>query len=142
MPYHALHNSLFFINFSTICQSSLCMQASYHKTLLMLKQSSQYLNDCMKRRKIQHCNGKVFIFSLFICRAAFMCGREPNFELPEEEKRELSKFKWDEFLAMTRQAITRKSNLSMNNYLFQISSSSNFNSCRQFFCRTQEEAQS
>ncbi|ESW12658.1 hypothetical protein PHAVU_008G131500 [Phaseolus vulgaris] len=41
-------------------------------------------------------------------RAAFMCGREPNFELPEEEKRELSKFKWDEFLAMTRQAITRK----------------------------------
>ncbi|QCE11478.1 AP2-like ethylene-responsive transcription factor [Vigna unguiculata] len=43
-------------------------------------------------------------------RAAFMCGREPNFELLEEEKRELSKFKWDEFLAMTRQAITRKSN--------------------------------
>jgi len=41
-----------------------------------------------------------------------MCGREPNFELLEEEKRELSKFKWDEFLAMTRQAITRKSNLS------------------------------
>ncbi|KAK7395431.1 hypothetical protein VNO78_15989 [Psophocarpus tetragonolobus] len=41
-------------------------------------------------------------------RAAFMCGREPNFELPEEEKCELSKFKWDEFLAMTRQAITRK----------------------------------
>ncbi|XP_006586224.1 ethylene-responsive transcription factor-like protein At4g13040 isoform X3 [Glycine soja] len=41
-------------------------------------------------------------------RAAFMCGREPNFELPEEEKRDLSKFKWDEFLAMTRQAITRK----------------------------------
>ncbi|KAG2404810.1 Ethylene-responsive transcription factor-like protein [Vigna angularis] len=41
-------------------------------------------------------------------RAAFMCGREPNFELPEEEKRELSKFKWDDFLAMTRQAITRK----------------------------------
>lgn len=42
-----------------------------------------------------------------------MCGREPNFELPEDEKRELSKFKWDEFLAMTRQAITRKSNLSL-----------------------------
>ncbi|XP_057437106.1 ethylene-responsive transcription factor-like protein At4g13040 isoform X2 [Lotus japonicus] len=41
-------------------------------------------------------------------RAAFMCGREPNFELPEEEKRELHKFKWDEFLAVTRQAITRK----------------------------------
>ncbi|KAL1359595.1 ethylene-responsive transcription factor-like protein At4g13040 isoform X2 [Arachis stenosperma] len=41
-------------------------------------------------------------------RAAFMCGREPNFELPEEEKRELRKFKWEEFLALTRQAITRK----------------------------------
>ncbi|RDX66746.1 Ethylene-responsive transcription factor-like protein, partial [Mucuna pruriens] len=42
-------------------------------------------------------------------RAAFMCGREPNFELPEEEKRELCKYKWEEFLAMTRQAITSKS---------------------------------
>lgn len=51
--------------------------------------------------------------SLFIFRAAFMCGREPNFELPEEEKRELRKFKWDEFLAETRHAITRKSNLSL-----------------------------
>lgn len=43
-----------------------------------------------------------------------MCGREPNFELPEEEKLELRKFKWEEFLSMTRQAITRKSNLSLN----------------------------
>jgi hypothetical protein len=43
-----------------------------------------------------------------------MCGREPNFELPEEEKQELRKFKWDDFLAMTRQAITRKSNLSLS----------------------------
>uniref|UniRef100_A0A5B6YSW1 AP2/ERF domain-containing protein n=1 Tax=Davidia involucrata TaxID=16924 RepID=A0A5B6YSW1_DAVIN len=41
-------------------------------------------------------------------RAAFMCGREPNFELSEEEKQELRKFKWDEFLAMTRSAITNK----------------------------------
>ncbi|KAI4354312.1 hypothetical protein L6164_003185 [Bauhinia variegata] len=41
-------------------------------------------------------------------RAAFMCGREPNFELSKEEKQELTKFKWDEFLAMTRQAITSK----------------------------------
>ncbi|GMP90329.1 hypothetical protein CsSME_00041506 [Camellia sinensis var. sinensis] len=40
--------------------------------------------------------------------AAFMCGREPNFELSEEEKQELRKFKWDEFLAMTRSAITNK----------------------------------
>ncbi|XP_041994172.1 ethylene-responsive transcription factor-like protein At4g13040 isoform X1 [Salvia splendens] len=34
-------------------------------------------------------------------RAAFMCGREPNFELSEEEKQELGKFNWDEFLAIT-----------------------------------------
>lgn len=42
-----------------------------------------------------------------------MCGREPNFELPEEEKDELRQFKWEEFLAMTRHAITNKSNLSV-----------------------------
>ncbi|KAI3461848.1 hypothetical protein Pfo_018511 [Paulownia fortunei] len=41
-------------------------------------------------------------------RAAFMCGREPNFELTEEEKQELRKYKWDEFLAITRSAITNK----------------------------------
>ncbi|KAK1295392.1 Ethylene-responsive transcription factor-like protein [Acorus calamus] len=41
-------------------------------------------------------------------RAAFMCGREPNFELPEEEKRELSQFNWDDFLNITRSAITSK----------------------------------
>lgn len=41
-------------------------------------------------------------------RAAFMCGREPNFELPEAEKQELRKFNWDEFLAMTRHAITNR----------------------------------
>ncbi|GMI76188.1 hypothetical protein HRI_001288100 [Hibiscus trionum] len=41
-------------------------------------------------------------------RAAFMCGREPNFELSEEEKKELSRFKWDEFLAYTRRSITNK----------------------------------
>ncbi|KAL6208979.1 hypothetical protein ACLB2K_019922 [Fragaria x ananassa] len=41
-------------------------------------------------------------------RAAFMCGREPNFELPEEEKQELMKFKWDEFLAVTRHSINNK----------------------------------
>lgn len=41
-------------------------------------------------------------------RAAFMCGREPNFELSEEEKQELRKFNWDEFLTMTRRAITNK----------------------------------
>ncbi|XP_039021435.1 ethylene-responsive transcription factor-like protein At4g13040 isoform X2 [Hibiscus syriacus] len=41
-------------------------------------------------------------------RAAFMCGREPNFELSSEEKQELSRFKWDEFLAYTRHSITNK----------------------------------
>ncbi|XP_043703492.1 ethylene-responsive transcription factor-like protein At4g13040 [Telopea speciosissima] len=41
-------------------------------------------------------------------RAAFMCGREPNFELPEEEKQELRQFNWDEFLSYTRSAITSK----------------------------------
>ncbi|KAI4365760.1 hypothetical protein MLD38_021719 [Melastoma candidum] len=41
-------------------------------------------------------------------RAAFMCGREPNFELAEDEKRQLRKLNWDEFLAMTRNTITNK----------------------------------
>ncbi|KAH6824620.1 Integrase-type DNA-binding superfamily protein [Perilla frutescens var. hirtella] len=41
-------------------------------------------------------------------RAAFMCGREPNFDISEEEKQELRKFNWDEFLAVTRSAITNK----------------------------------
>ncbi|KAG0492817.1 hypothetical protein HPP92_006215 [Vanilla planifolia] len=44
-------------------------------------------------------------------RAAFMCGREPNFELTEDEKLELSQYKWEEFLAKTRNAITNKKNL-------------------------------
>lgn len=38
-----------------------------------------------------------------------MCGREPNFELSEEEKKELRKLNWEEFLAMIRHAITHKS---------------------------------
>ncbi|XP_071698396.1 ethylene-responsive transcription factor-like protein At4g13040 isoform X2 [Rutidosis leptorrhynchoides] len=41
-------------------------------------------------------------------RAAFLCGREPNFELTVEEKDELSKLTWDEFLIMTRDAINNK----------------------------------
>lgn len=47
-------------------------------------------------------------------RAAFMCGREPNFELSEEEKQELRKFKWDEFLAITRSAINNKKHKRRN----------------------------
>lgn len=41
-------------------------------------------------------------------RAAFMCGREPNFELPEEEKQELRELHWEQFLALTRRAINNK----------------------------------
>ncbi|KAD3068483.1 hypothetical protein E3N88_36363 [Mikania micrantha] len=43
-------------------------------------------------------------------RAAFMCGREPNFDLTVKEKEELSKLSWEEFLAMTRSAINCKKN--------------------------------
>jgi len=43
-----------------------------------------------------------------MCRAAFMCGREPNFELSEEEKQELRKYTWEDFLAVTRNTITSK----------------------------------
>jgi hypothetical protein len=38
-----------------------------------------------------------------------MCGREPNFELSEEDKRELQGFQWDEFLELTRKSILNKS---------------------------------
>lgn len=38
-----------------------------------------------------------------------MCGREPNFELSDAEKHELRKLKWEDFLAVTRSAITNKS---------------------------------
>ncbi|KAL1826173.1 hypothetical protein DCAR_0314360 [Daucus carota subsp. sativus] len=41
-------------------------------------------------------------------RAAFMCGREPNFELSEEDKKELRKLNWEEFLSLTRSAIASK----------------------------------
>ncbi|GMH25844.1 hypothetical protein Nepgr_027687 [Nepenthes gracilis] len=41
-------------------------------------------------------------------RAAFMCGREPNFELSDAEKKELKTCNWDEFLSTTRRSITSK----------------------------------
>ncbi|KAJ7559627.1 hypothetical protein O6H91_04G094200 [Diphasiastrum complanatum] len=41
-------------------------------------------------------------------RAAYMCGREPNFELSEEEKQELQSVQWEEFLALTRKEIANK----------------------------------
>ncbi|KAF2590423.1 hypothetical protein F2Q70_00039173 [Brassica cretica] len=44
-------------------------------------------------------------------RAAFMCGREPNFELSEEDKRDLKQQSWEGFLACTRRKITNKSML-------------------------------
>ncbi|KAM0947062.1 putative transcription factor AP2-EREBP family [Dioscorea sansibarensis] len=41
-------------------------------------------------------------------RAAYICGRQPNLELSKEEKQELSKYKWDEFLEMTKRSIASK----------------------------------
>lgn len=41
-------------------------------------------------------------------RAAYMCGREPNFKLSEEEKQELQGIQWEEFLGLTRKAIANK----------------------------------
>lgn len=41
-------------------------------------------------------------------RAAYLCGREPNFELTEAEKQELQLLQWEEFLEQTRQAILSK----------------------------------
>ncbi|KAI3996790.1 hypothetical protein MKX01_041090 [Papaver californicum] len=41
-------------------------------------------------------------------RAAFMCGRAPNFDLPEEEKQELRRYNWTEFLTMTRSTLACK----------------------------------
>ncbi|KAL8170185.1 hypothetical protein V2J09_021989 [Rumex salicifolius] len=41
-------------------------------------------------------------------RAAFMCGRDPNFELPEEDRRELKQLEWDDFLEKTRLQISSK----------------------------------
>ncbi|XP_022874697.1 ethylene-responsive transcription factor-like protein At4g13040 isoform X3 [Olea europaea var. sylvestris] len=52
-------------------------------------------------------------------RAAFMCGREPNFELSENEKQQLGKFNWDEFLAITRSAITSKKNQRRTGPVYQ-----------------------
>lgn len=42
-------------------------------------------------------------------RAAFMCGRKPNFELSEEEKEELRQLNWVQFMEMTRREIANKS---------------------------------
>ncbi|KAI5064302.1 hypothetical protein GOP47_0020972 [Adiantum capillus-veneris] len=41
-------------------------------------------------------------------RAAYLCGRVPNFELSEEEKHELHGLQWEEFLLMTKEAIASK----------------------------------
>lgn len=45
-------------------------------------------------------------------RAAYLRGREPNFELTEAEKQELQLLQWEEFLEQTRQAILSKSKKS------------------------------
>lgn len=41
-------------------------------------------------------------------RAAYLCGREPNFQLTEAEKQELQLLQWEEFLEQTRQSILNK----------------------------------
>ena len=46
------------------------------------------------------------------CRAAYLCGREPNFELTEAEKQELQLLQWEDFLEQTRQSILSKSTCS------------------------------
>uniref|UniRef100_A0A0D9VG68 AP2/ERF domain-containing protein n=1 Tax=Leersia perrieri TaxID=77586 RepID=A0A0D9VG68_9ORYZ len=48
-------------------------------------------------------------------RAAFMCGREPNFELSEEEKKELQQYTWQDFLNLTRDTITSKKQRKVRN---------------------------
>ena len=50
-------------------------------------------------------------------RAAFMCGREPNSELSEEEKKELQNYTWKDFLDMTRDTITSKSKTRILKFL-------------------------
>ncbi|GJR92939.1 zf-CCHC domain-containing protein [Tanacetum coccineum] len=45
---------------------------------------------------------------MHIERAAYLCGREPIFDLAIEEIEELSKLSWDDFLIMTRSAINSK----------------------------------
>jgi hypothetical protein len=40
-----------------------------------------------------------------------MCGREPNFELTLEEKDELGRYTWEDFLEMTRNNINNKSKI-------------------------------
>ncbi|KAI3819549.1 hypothetical protein L1987_13390 [Smallanthus sonchifolius] len=59
---------------------------------------------------VLNCSGAVL--RSLLMRAAFMCGREPNFELTVEEKDELNKLSWDDFLTLTRSAINSKSNLN------------------------------
>lgn len=41
-------------------------------------------------------------------RAAYLCGRVPNFDLSEEEKQELQGLQWEDFLQITKEAIANK----------------------------------
>ncbi|RZC59355.1 hypothetical protein C5167_006659 [Papaver somniferum] len=45
--------------------------------------------QCIKRRKLHR----------------VICGRPPNFDLPEDEKQELRRYTWNEFLTITRSII-------------------------------------
>ncbi|CAK9230490.1 unnamed protein product [Sphagnum jensenii] len=53
-------------------------------------------------------------------RAAYMCGREPNFELSEEDKQELQRFQWDEFLELTRKSILNKSKVQSSGVMTSV----------------------
>lgn len=50
-------------------------------------------------------------------RAAYLCGRVPNFELSEEEKQELQGLQWDDFLQITKDAIASKKKQKRDNFV-------------------------
>ncbi|KAI5068337.1 hypothetical protein GOP47_0016682 [Adiantum capillus-veneris] len=51
-------------------------------------------------------------------RAAYLCGRVPNFELSEEEKQELRGLQWEDFLQITKDAIaSKKKQKRVDNYV-------------------------
>lgn len=58
----------------------------------------------------------IYYLQIRVCRAAFMCGREPNFELSEKDKEALRKLSWEEYLAITRSEINSKSKKRILNF--------------------------
>lgn len=70
---------------------------------------SQYLTDDVHASRATM-SFELTVYTFISCRAAFLCGREPNFDITTKEQEELSKLTWEEFLNMTRMAIHNKSN--------------------------------